>query len=151
MNPENDTKPNVIKGTGLALLMGTVLNYILPFTYNGDLVSKPMFTTGNPYLIIPYTILIMIAGGAVVKRDVANSGKVLIDKPKNITKTILRSILEILFGIIFILIVPLILFMWLLWGIKLPMKVIFVFLILYAITFIHLVKKFYWSRNYTSY
>jgi hypothetical protein len=136
-----------------AFLGGVILNFILPFTFNNSsLVTKEIFSIGNPALILFYTFLLLILFSLVSKKDIENRKKgiikgIEIDKPKEITKKILRSVLEMVFGIVFMFLVPLIGGAMLFWS-GLSIKLTVAVCIVYIAILVYLGKKYYWKDLY---
>lgn len=130
-----------------ALIGGIILNFVLPFTYNnGNFVTKPVFSWGNPALILFYALLVLILFSAVSKKDTENKGKILLDKPMEIPKTILRSVLELLFGIIFLLVIPVIGSLYLYWNLGLSGNLTILIFLGYVMLLVTVIKKIYWSK-----
>lgn len=130
-----------------SLIGGIILNFIFPFTFNGDFVTKPVFSWGNPALILFYALLLLILFSAVSKKDTENKGKVLLDKRREIPKTMLRSVLEMILGIIFLFLAPLIGGAILFWS-GLSIKLVVLVCIGYIAILVYLGKKYYWKDLY---
>jgi hypothetical protein len=132
----------------IVIIGAVLLNFILPFTFsNGDLVTKRIFSIGNPVLILFYIFLLLILLSTVSQKDINNEGKVILDKPKDIPKTIIRSVLEMIFGIIFIFFVPLIGGAFLFWS-GVSIELVAVICISYIAFIVYLCKKYYWKNLY---